>query len=63
MQVKIVCFIHDVVPLMFDSNYYLMKDYMHMYNLSDVLIVPSEQMKERLIEEGLTTKKILIQGM
>ena len=63
MQVKIICFIHDVVPLMFDSNYYLMKEYMYMYNLSDVLIVPSERMKDRLIEEGLTTKKILIQGM
>lgn len=55
MQVKIICFIHDVVPLM--------KEYMYMYNLSDVLIVPSEQMKERLMEEGLTTKKILVQGM
>lgn len=63
MQVKIICFIHDVVPLMFDSNYYLMKDYMYMYNLSDVLIVPSERMKTRLMEEGLTTKKILVQGM
>ena len=63
MQVKIVCFIHDVVPLMFDSNYYLMNEYMYMYNLSDVIIVPSERMKERLIEEGLTTKKILVQGM
>ena len=63
MQVKIVCFIHDVVPLMFDSNYYLMKEYMYMYNLSDVLIVPSERMKARLMEEGLTTKKILVQGM
>ncbi|MTV47163.1 hypothetical protein GM528_12600, partial [Streptococcus pneumoniae] len=30
MQVKIICFIHDVVPLMFDSNYYLMKDYLYM---------------------------------
>ena len=49
MQVKIVCFIHDVVPLMFDSNYYLMDEYMYMYNLSDVLIVPSERMKARLI--------------
>ena len=55
--------IHDVVPLMFDSNYYLMKEYMYMYNLSDVLIVPSERMKVRLIAEGLTTKKILVQGM
>ncbi|MTW31127.1 beta-1,6-galactofuranosyltransferase, partial [Streptococcus pneumoniae] len=31
--------------------------------LSDVLIVPSERMKTRLMEEGLTTKKILVQGM
>ncbi len=48
---------------MFDSNYYLMKDYMYMYNLSDVLIVPSERMKTRLMEEGLTTKKILSRRM
>ena len=33
MQVKIICFIHDVVPLMFDSNYYLMNEYMYMYIL------------------------------
>ena len=63
LRVKIVCFIHDVPPLMFESNYYLMKEYISMYNLSDVLVVPSERMKERLIQEGLTTKKILIQGM
>lgn len=63
MQVKLVLFIHDVVPLMFDSNYYLMKDYLYLYQQADVLIVPSEKMKKRLLEEGLENPKILIQGM
>lgn len=63
LNVKIVTFIHDVPPLMFPSNYYLMPEYIEKYNLSDLIIVPSEKMKERLIEEGLTVEKILIQGM
>ena len=63
MQVKIICFIHDVVPLMFDSNYYLMSSYIDMYNLCDVIVVPSEKMRDRLIEEGLTVEKIIIQKL
>ena len=59
---KIVCFIHDVVPLMFDSNYYLMSAYIDMYNLCDVVVVPSEKMRDRLIEEGLTVEKIIIKN-
>lgn len=63
LNVKIVTFIHDVPPLMFPSNYYLMPEYIEKYNLSDVVIVPSEKMKERLVAEGLRVEKILIQGM
>ena len=34
-----------------------------MYNQSDVVIVPSEQMRDKLLAEGLTVDKILIQRM
>ena len=40
-----------------------MKDYLYLYQQADVLIVPSEKMKKRLLEEGLENPKILIQGM
>ncbi|MFR2572817.1 MAG: hypothetical protein ACLS9T_07895 [Streptococcus salivarius] len=48
---------------MFDSNYYLMSSYIDMYNLCDVVVVPSEKMRDRLIEEGLTVEKIIIQKL
>ena len=63
LNTKIITFIHDVPPLMFPSNYYLMPEYIEMYNQSDLVIVPSEKMKERLIQEGLTVQKIIIQGV
>ncbi|CVT21179.1 Glycosyl transferase [Streptococcus pneumoniae] len=63
LNTRIITFIHDVPPLMFPSNYYLMSEYIEMYNQSDLVVVPSEKMKERLIQEGLTVQKIIIQGM
>lgn len=63
VQTKLVMFIHDVPPIMFPSNYYLMPNYIEMYNLCDVVVVPSEQMRDRLIEEGLTVEKIIIQEL
>lgn len=63
VNAKTVMFIHDVPPLMFDSNYYLMSAYIDMYNLCDVVVVPSEKMRDRLIEEGLTVEKIIIQKL
>ena len=64
LQVKLVTFIHDVPPLMFEeSNYYLMPAYIEMYNKSDVVVVPSEQMYHKLVAEGLTVKKYVVQKM
>ena len=40
LQTKLVMFIHDVPPLMFESNYYLMPNYIDMYNQSDLVVVP-----------------------
>ena len=51
-------FIHDVPPLMFESNYYLMPNYIDMYNQSDLVVVPSEQMYHRLVSEGTHSEKI-----
>ena len=56
-------FIHDVPPLMFESNYYLMPNYIDMYNQSDLVVVPSEQMYHRLVSEGLTVKKYVVQKL
>ena len=50
-------------PLMFESNYYLMPNYIDMYNQSDLVVVPSEQMYHRLVSEGLTVKKYVVQKL
>ncbi|KXT77743.1 Nucleotide sugar synthetase-like protein [Streptococcus sp. DD13] len=63
LQARVVMFIHDVPPLMFESNYYLMPAYIELYNKSDVVVVPSERMRDKLIAEGLTVQKIIIQKM
>jgi hypothetical protein len=59
---RVIVFLHDVVPLQYDSNYYLMEKYMQIYNGADVLIVPSQKMYDKLVEEGLTNKNYVIQG-
>ena len=62
-HVKMVMFIHDVQPLMFESNYYLMKAHIDMYNKCDVVVVPSEQMYQKLVSEGLTVKNYVVQKL
>lgn len=63
LQVKLAIFVHDMVPLMFPGNAYLMDEYITIYNMAQVIILPSEKMKERLIAAGLTVKTILIQEL
>lgn len=60
---RIVMFVQDVPPLMFESNYYLMPKYISMYNKAEVIVVPSEKMYFKLVEEGLTVKKYVVQKM
>lgn len=59
---KLVVFVHDFVPLMFANNAYLFDQYLEAYNLADLVILPSQKMKEILIEHGLT-QPVLIQNV
>lgn len=62
-RIKIVIFIHDVVPLMFAGNYYLMDRTIAYYNLADVIVAPSQQMIDVLRDHGLKVESVIIQGM
>lgn len=62
-NIKIVIFIHDVVPLMFANNYYLMNRTIAYYNKADVVVAPSQKMIDVLRDHGLTVEKTIIQGM
>lgn len=60
---RVVFFIQDVPPIQFENNYFLMPYFIDMYNKAEVVIVPSEKMYQRLVEEGLTVKKYVVQKM
>ena len=60
---KVIVFIHDVLPLQFELNHYLIDKFLYIYNNVDVLIVPSQRMYDKLVEKGLTNKNYVIQGL
>jgi glycosyltransferase involved in cell wall biosynthesis len=58
-----VFFIHDVVPLMFENNRYLLGKYIELYNQADLLILPSQNMADFLYKEGLNVHQYVVQRM
>ncbi|GKQ42757.1 beta-1,6-galactofuranosyltransferase [Companilactobacillus sp. RD055328] len=62
LNIKLIVFIQDLIPLMFENNYYLMPRFIEAYDKADLVIVPSEKMGNKLLSEGLTTPYI-VQGI
>lgn len=63
-KVRVAVFIHDVITMMFDGapeeNYRKLTD---IYNMADLVIVPSQAMLDFLRGKGLKVEKILFQSM
>lgn len=61
---NLAIFIHDVQAWMYEPSAPLIDRYVNIYNKARCLIVPSENMKQKLIEHGVSReKKFIIQGI
>lgn len=59
--VKLIIFVHDLIPFMWRGNYYLIDEIVYMLNLADVLILPTRQTLDRLMPHDLKVEKIVFQ--
>jgi nucleotide sugar synthetase-like protein len=62
-DVQIIMFVHDVIPLLFQSGEENLRRTIDIYNMSDLIILPSQAMYDVLVEHGLKVKKYLVQKM
>lgn len=62
-DIKIAVFIHDFIPMMFGSTEADYQETIEVYNMADLLIVPSEALLGVLREKGLEVEKVLFQPM
>lgn len=62
-DVKVVIFVHDVIPLLFNSGEDKLRATIEIYNYADLIILPSKGMQELLCKYGLTVKRQMIQTM
>lgn len=60
-DVKIVIFVHDIIPILFDSGEENLRATIEIYNYADLIILPTEGILRYLQEKGLTVEKYLIQ--
>lgn len=60
---KVIIFVHDIIPLMFPSNRYLLPKVIATLNRAALLILPSQAMYNLLVSEGLTVQNYLIQEL
>lgn len=62
---KKIVLLHDVPPLMFEFEPYIssLNRYIQHYNQADLIIVPSQNMADLLISNGLIVKKVVVQRM
>lgn len=61
VNIRIVMYIHDVVPLLFNTEEEKLREVIDNYNQADLVIVSSQEMWELLCRYGLKVKKYLVQ--
>lgn len=62
-KVRLGILVHDVRPMMFNKGEDSIREIVDVYNMADLLILPSKAMHDFLIERGLNVKKVLYQSI